>query len=111
MKKQTITPIDVTIELKEIGQAISVARKRRKLKQADLASRAGCSRNVVIAIEKGENVSLSNLLSLLWVMGLTGRFSQAISPTSDGLGVSLEQSNLHQRIRDSKQGGDDREFF
>ncbi|MEX0900324.1 MAG: helix-turn-helix domain-containing protein [Gammaproteobacteria bacterium] len=57
----------------ELGAQIAAARKRLQLSQAEVAARAGVSRQTVSYIETGRNpeVGLGTLHRVLQVMGLT----------------------------------------
>jgi len=53
---------ELDVLLSEVGQKISTLRRQRDLTQEQLAQRAGCSTNTVIAVENGKrNVTLRSL--------------------------------------------------
>jgi len=75
--------------LREIGQDVGAARKTARLRQADLALRAGISRATVDALENGRATDLgySKLARILGVLGLEMRIGPAAArrPTLDEL--------------------------
>ena len=62
----------VTVELESIGKNIRKYRLMKKLRQEDLAEKAGLSINYVGAIERGEKVpSLETLLVIINALGVS----------------------------------------
>lgn len=58
-----------------LGQAVRSARKRKGWSQADLATRAGLSRQSMVALEQGDaNPRLDTVLRLTGVLGMDLRF-------------------------------------
>lgn len=60
----------VALTLSDMGNAIRIARKARKLSQTELGQMAGFSRMPVYRIEAGQDVSLRTLLSVLSALRL-----------------------------------------
>ena len=62
--------------LQELGQAVAVRRKQRRLTQAELARRAGLSRELVTRFERGQVTDLGSrkLLAVLAVLDLEMTF-------------------------------------
>lgn len=57
--------------LKDIGENIRLARKRRRLSESLMAERAGLSRSTVQLLEKGKpGVSMSSYVQILFILGL-----------------------------------------
>jgi transcriptional regulator with XRE-family HTH domain len=77
------------LALEEIGTQVAAARKNLRLRQADLASRAGISRATVDALENGRasDIGFSKLARILGVLGLEMRIGPAAAhrPTMDDL--------------------------
>ncbi len=76
-----------TIEnTRQAGMALGMARKARGLTQAQLAERAGISRQLVNRLEMGDaaGISLKRLLAVLSAAGVTMTFDWDGSPTHDG---------------------------
>lgn len=66
--------ISASSTLAELGIAIRAARKRQKRTQAWVGKHAGgLSRQTIIELESGRNVSVQTLLSVLVALGLTVR--------------------------------------
>ncbi len=64
-------PSEVGIALKEIGQAIRIARLRRRQSAADVAARVGVSLPTFRKLEHGDpTVSLGAFATAAWVLGL-----------------------------------------
>jgi transcriptional regulator with XRE-family HTH domain len=56
--------------LKEVGENIKLARKRRKISEMLVAERAGIARSTLQLIEKGmPGVAMSSYLQVLFVLG------------------------------------------
>jgi transcriptional regulator with XRE-family HTH domain len=77
------------LALEEIGTQVAAVRKNLRLRQADLASRAGISRATVDALENGRasDIGFSKLARILGVLGLEMRIGPAAAhrPTMDDL--------------------------
>src|ERR1035437_1266106 len=83
-----------------LGGRIKAARAHRKLRQVDLAERAGLSRSTVEAIERGEiDTSLGAYLRALWAMGLDKEIELLADPGLDREGLALEFSSGTKRVR------------
>lgn len=69
-KKQVILPKYDTL-LKQMGENIKLARKRRKLTIIQIAERAGIARSTLSLVEKGEpGVAMGAYFNVLRVLGL-----------------------------------------
>lgn len=87
-------------QLKQFGGNIKLARKRRRIRQQDMAERIAVAIKTYRKIENGDpTVSIGLYLSALFVLGLHEDFSILASPENDQAGISLEKSRLPQRIR------------
>lgn len=72
--------------LKELGARLHAERRRRGLRQADLARAASVSRPTVIAAEAGRGVSSQSLAALMAALGLDiARLSMPERPLLKGL--------------------------
>lgn len=59
------------MDLKQVGSAIKIRRKKLGINQQTLADLAGVAVNTIVAIERGEgNPQLSTLLTILDTLGL-----------------------------------------
>jgi transcriptional regulator with XRE-family HTH domain len=79
--------------LKDIGENIKLARKRRKLSEGQLAERAGISRSTVQLLEKGEpGVSMSAYVQVLFVLGMEDDLRKIAA--DDPLGRKLQDATI-----------------
>jgi DNA-binding XRE family transcriptional regulator len=105
MIKQTFqTPSDAINGAKIMGEHLRVARKRRRMTQADVAMRIGVNREIVIKAEQGKVIGSHTLLAMLWLFGLLNQAIESIAPTKDIVGTSLETQQLNKRIRHKQVG-------
>ena len=68
--------------LEEIGERVKSIRRDQKLKQSELASKAGIGITTVYRLENGENVSTEAFVKTLAVLGLDDRLLMILSPMS-----------------------------
>lgn len=54
----------------QFGANFRRERKQQKLSQAELAQRAGLTRQLIVQIEKGENVGLHSIMRALAVLNM-----------------------------------------
>jgi transcriptional regulator with XRE-family HTH domain len=79
--------------LKELGENIKLARKRRKLSESQVAERAGIARTTLRFIEQGAaGVSMSSYLQVLFVLGLEKDLQRVAA--GDPLGRKLQDAGL-----------------
>lgn len=98
-RKDRITP-NAKAVLKKLGENIKIARKRRSLSQAEMASRMFVSQQTLIRLEAGDpGVSLHVLVNALHILGMDNTLMSVASPESDSLGLSLEKQRLPVKIR------------
>lgn len=84
-------------QIRQLGNRIAVARKRRKLRQSDIASRARLSRSTVQAVERGDHtVSIGAVMKVLWALGLSENFDIVCDPALDA-GTSLLTYDMGKR--------------
>ncbi|MDC0413311.1 helix-turn-helix domain-containing protein [Pelagibacteraceae bacterium] len=96
-------PIPVRKALRNLGEDMKNARRRRRISTALMAERADISRTTLAKIEKGDSgVSLGNYATVLFVLGLVNRLSELVDISQDHLGQDLEDENLPKRIRIKK---------
>lgn len=93
-------PFEVTKSAGEIGTNVRVARKRRRMLQGELALKAGVGEKTIRRLEKGDaGVSLGNVLSVLWALGLLPTAGALAHPETDDHGKTLELARLPERVR------------
>jgi hypothetical protein len=65
-----------------------------------MAERAFITRKTLGRVERGDPaVSLGIYASVLFVLGMVDRLAGLVDPTTDRLGISLEDEQLPKRIR------------
>jgi transcriptional regulator with XRE-family HTH domain len=93
-------PLSVRRSLKKLGQDISAARRRRRIPMALMAERAFVSRNTVARVERGvPGVSMGVYATVLFVLGMADRIGELVDPSSDRVGLTLEEERLPRRVR------------
>jgi transcriptional regulator with XRE-family HTH domain len=76
------------------------ARLRRGIASADLAAKAGISRNTLAALEAGKpGVTLATFATVLWALGLDDTLDPVANPDLDAHGKTLESSRAPKRAR------------
>ena len=101
-------PYAVEESVKRLGRNIAIARKRRSLTQAELATKAGLTRLLLSRIERGAPTSgIQAYLAALWALGLEREFANLASPDIDEEGKRLERLRLPERARKVEEAWDD----
>jgi transcriptional regulator with XRE-family HTH domain len=91
--------LPVNRAIKSLGKNIEYARKRRRLSQADLASRMGVSVSTVRRMEGGHpGTALQYLASALQVFGELDKLRLLMDTPEDAVGLSLMDAELPARI-------------
>jgi transcriptional regulator with XRE-family HTH domain len=100
MKSPAPPPLPVVRSLARLGQAISLARRRRHWTQQDLAERIGSSANTVRRMEGGHpGTALLHVVRALQVFGELDKLDQLLGTPQDTIGLTLMDENLPQRVR------------
>lgn len=100
MGKIICVPQPVQVRTSELGQRVRRARLRRGITSADLAAKAGISRNTLTALEAGKpGVTLATFATVLWALGLDGTLDPVANPDLDTHGKTLESSRAPKRAR------------
>jgi transcriptional regulator with XRE-family HTH domain len=85
------------------GEAIRLARRRRRQTASDLAMRLGVSLPTFRKLERGDpSVSLGTFVTALWLLDLLESFSAAVNPAQDRTGLALEIARMPKRVRRTK---------
>lgn len=101
-------PAAVELVVQELGAHIAEARKRRKWTQAELARKAGITRQTLMKIERGNlGTALTAYVAVLWAMGLHHPFLEFATAEHDPEGQALIRSRLGTRVRHSIGADDD----
>lgn len=86
--------------LRVVGEDISTWRKLRGLTQAQLADRAGVSRDTVTRLEGGDGgVGVENMLKVLRGLGVLDEAIRALDPYESDVGRLRSEQELPQRVR------------
>ncbi|MBX9577356.1 MAG: helix-turn-helix domain-containing protein [Chthoniobacterales bacterium] len=102
MPSSSSLPLPAARALRKLGRDLAVARRKRRISTADMASRLFVSRDTLWRLEKGDpSVAIGTLATATFILQLHERFNSLASPASDDLGLSLEEERLPQRIRRS----------
>ena len=106
VKKDTKTqsrssiPLPARAALVRLGRDIAVARRKRRISTADMASRLFVSRDTLWRLERGDpSVAIGTLATAVFVLQLHDRLATLAAPDRDALGLDLEMAALPQRIR------------
>jgi transcriptional regulator with XRE-family HTH domain len=93
-------PPPVRRALREVADDVAAWRKLRGLTQAQLADRAGVSRDTLVRLERGEGgVSLERLLRILRALGVLDAVPRALDPYETDVGRLRSDERLPQRVR------------
>lgn len=95
------TTINLPVDraLKALGQSIGLARRRRGMSQADLASRMGVSVSTVRRLEDGHSgTALTYLGSALQVFGELEKLRLLLDTPTDSVGLALMDAELPTRV-------------
>lgn len=93
-------PFGVTETSRELGMHVRIARKRRRMLQGELAKKAGVGEKTIRRLEKGDDgVSMGNVLSVLWALGLLPTAKALANPETDDHGKTPELARLPERVR------------
>ncbi|MEO7742500.1 MAG: helix-turn-helix domain-containing protein [Usitatibacter sp.] len=105
MGKIITVPQPVQMRTSELGHRVRRARLRRGIASAELAAKAGISRNTLTALEAGKpGVTLATFATVLWALGLDATLDPAANPDLDTHGKTLESSRAPKRARTKETG-------
>jgi len=93
------TPIAVTSGLRSIGSDLATWRRLHRLTIAQVADRAGVSRDTVMRLEKGEGASVENLLRITRALGVMDSLVTALDPYQSDVGRLRSEESLPERVR------------
>ena len=86
--------------LRALGDDMRTARRRRRITQADLATRMGVSVGTVKRLEAGDaGLAIGSLAMALLAFGKLERLSGLLPEHADDVGFMLDRANLPQRVR------------
>lgn len=94
-----VSNLSVARAVKALGQSLELARRRRGLSQADLASRMGVSVSTVRRLEDGHpGTALTYLASALQVFGELEKLRLLLDTPTDSVGLALMDAELPTRV-------------
>lgn len=101
---QEAAPAKVTAALERLGRNIRIARKRRQLRQQDLATHAGITVPTLRRVEEGAlGTGAGAYVAVLWALGLEDQITQLADPTRDLEGQTLEAARRGERVRPDRK--------
>ena len=93
-------PLPARAALVRLGRDMAVARRKRRISTADMASRLFVSRDTLWRLERGDpSVAIGTLATAVYVLQLHDRLATLAAADRDALGLDLETAALPQRIR------------
>lgn len=96
----TVSEIATCARAAGLGQNLRTARKRRRMRQSELAKNAGIGEKTIRRLEKGDgDVAVGPVLSVLWTLGLLPTAKALANLETDDHGKTLELTRLPQRVR------------
>src|SRR5579862_3258552 len=100
-KIERVTPLAVERALRVLGEHVSNWRKLNRLTAAQVAERAGISRDTLRAIEQGKGTaSTENLFRVLRILGILDSVLNAADPYQTDVGKLRADELLPKRVRE-----------
>ena len=98
--KAAVAPIAVARSLRQVGTQVATWRKLQRLTAAQLAERAGLSKDTLRSIEQGKGTaSTENLFRVLRIIGILDKIVAAADPYQTDVGRLRADEILPQRVR------------
>jgi transcriptional regulator with XRE-family HTH domain len=95
-----VTPLAVSRALRAVGKHVSDWRKLHRLTAAQVAERAGISRDTLRTIEQGKGTaSTENLLRVMRILGILDGVVDAADPYQTDVGRLRVDEILPRRVR------------
>lgn len=89
--------------LRGLGEDVALARRKRRIRQTDLAARMGVSVGTVRRLESGyPGVGIGTLAMAILAFGNVHGLSRVLAERDDEFGLMLDREELPQRIRPRK---------
>jgi transcriptional regulator with XRE-family HTH domain len=96
---QTVSPSTVRV-LKRLGSHISLARRRRRWSQKDMAEQIGASVSTVRRLESGDpGIALQHLVGVMVAFGEMDQLNNLLDTSRDTVGLLLQDGELPKRVR------------
>lgn len=99
-RSAAVTPLAVARSLRKMGTHVATWRKLQRLTAAQLAERAGISKDTLRSIEQGKGTaSTENLFRVLRIIGILDTIVTAADPYQTDVGRLRADEILPQRVR------------
>jgi transcriptional regulator with XRE-family HTH domain len=93
-------PLPAAHALRKLGRELALARRKRDISTADMASRLFVSRDTLWRLERGDPaVAVGTLATALFILQLHDRLADLAAPASDELALHLDEERVPKRIR------------
>lgn len=100
MGSHSSLPLPAAQALRKLGRDLALARRKRGISTADMASRLFVSRDTLWRLERGDpTVSIGTLTTAAFVLQLHDRIANLAAPSTDALALTLDEQRLPKRIR------------
>jgi transcriptional regulator with XRE-family HTH domain len=96
------TPVAVANGQRRIGEQLATWRRLRRLTAAQVADRAGLSRQTVMRLENGEGASMESVLRVARALGVLDSLVAALDPYATDMGRLRSAEALPERVRPPK---------
>jgi len=95
-------PVVVSSAMRRLGEDLATWRKLRGLTAAEVADRAGVTRQTVTRLESGHDVGTGTLLRVARALGVMDSLASALDPYATDVGRLRAEEVLPQRVRSRK---------
>jgi transcriptional regulator with XRE-family HTH domain len=96
-------PLPAAHALRKLGRDLALARRKRRISTADMASRLFVSRDTLWRLERGEPaVAIGTVATALFVLQLHDHLADLAAPASDALALQLDEKRVPKRIRKAR---------
>ncbi len=95
MPFSTSLPLPATRALRKLGHNLALARGKRRISTADMASHLFVSRDTLWRLEKGDpSVAIETLTTAAFILQIHDRLYNLASRASDDFGLSIEEESI-----------------
>jgi transcriptional regulator with XRE-family HTH domain len=93
-------PLPAVHALRKLGRDLALARRKRGISTADMASRLFVSRDTLWRLERGDpSVATGTLATALFIVQQHDRLANLAAPAGDPLALQLDEARVPKRIR------------